>query len=133
MSQQQAEALARDWVEAWNRHDLDGIMAHYAEDVIFTSPFVATLANEPTGTLHSAIAVRAYFSKGLAAYPQLRFELLDVLTGMTSVTVYYRSVKDKVAAEVMILNADGLIACVEVHYRDGDRQTTDTREQVDVT
>jgi hypothetical protein len=40
------------------------------------------------------------------------------------VTVYYRSVKDKVAAEVMRLNADGLIARVDVHYRDGEKQTT---------
>ncbi|MBA2252904.1 MAG: nuclear transport factor 2 family protein [Nitrospirales bacterium] len=132
MSRQQAEDLARDWVEAWNRHDLDGIMAHYAEDVMFTSPFVATLANEPTGTLRSAIAVRAYFAKGLAAYPQLRFELLDVLTGMRSVTIYYRSVKDKVAAEVMSLNADGLIACVEVHYRDGATRPLTAEERVDV-
>jgi ketosteroid isomerase-like protein len=82
ISQQQAEALAREWVEAWNRHDLDAIMGHYAEDVIFTSPFVPALANEPTGTLDSAFAVRAYFSNGLTAYPHLRFELLDVLTGM---------------------------------------------------
>lgn len=125
IGRQQAEDLAREWVEAWNRHDLDGIMAHYADDIVFTSPFVETLANEPTGTLHSATALRAYFSKGLTAYPQLRFELLAVLTGVSSVTLCYRSVKDKLATEVMTLNADGLIARVQVHYRDGDSQTTD--------
>lgn len=38
--------------------------------------------------------------------------------------MYYRSVKDKVAAEVMRLNAGGLIARVDVHYRDGEKQTT---------
>ncbi|MDQ6735791.1 MAG: nuclear transport factor 2 family protein [Nitrospirota bacterium] len=124
ITQQQAESLARGWVEAWNRHDLDGIMAHYADDIVFSSPFVATLANEPTGTLRSAAAVRAYFRQGLAVYPDLRFELLDVLTGVTSVTLYYRSVKDKLAAEVMSLNANGVIGRVDVHYRDGDSQTT---------
>lgn len=119
ITQQQAERLARAWVEAWNRHDVDGIMAHYTNDVVFTSPLVAALANEPSGTLRRASVLRAYFAKGLVAYPQLRFELLDVLTGMDSVTLYYRSINDKVAAEVMSLNADGLIARVEVHYRDG--------------
>lgn len=119
---QQGECLAREWVEAWNRHDLDAIMGHYADDVVFTSPFVPILANEPTATLQGTTALRAYFAKGLAAYPDLRFELLDVLTGVRSVTLYYRSVKDKVAAETMSLNAEGLVARVECHYRDGNRQ-----------
>ena len=119
-TRQQAVRLAHEWIDAWNRHDLDGIMAHYAEDVMFTSPFVATLANEPSGTLQSATALRAYFSKGLAAYPNLQFELLDVLTGVTSVTLYYRSVQGKLAAEVMKLNGAGLIARVDVHYRDAE-------------
>jgi hypothetical protein len=120
IDQQQAERFGRTWIEAWNRHDLNGIMAHYADDVVFASPFVTILINEPDGTLHSASALRAYFSKGLAVYPELRFELLDVLTGVTSVTLYYRSVKGKLAAEVMSLNAEGLITRVDVHYRDGE-------------
>jgi ketosteroid isomerase-like protein len=49
ITQQQSERLARDWVEAWNRHDLDGIMAHYTDDVAFTSPFVAALAMNRRG------------------------------------------------------------------------------------
>jgi hypothetical protein len=56
----------------------------------------------------------------LATYPDLRFELVDVLTGVASVTLYYPSVIDKLAAEVLSVTADGLIARVEVHYRDGD-------------
>ncbi len=64
----------------------------------------------------------------LASSVACRFELLDVLTGMRSVTVHYRSVNDKVAAEVINRNADGLITRVEVHYRDGDKQTTEAEE-----
>lgn len=60
------------------------------------------------------------FQKAWAVYPELRFELLDVLTGVRSITLYYRRVKGKLAAEVMSLNADGLIARVDVHYRDGE-------------
>ncbi|HKN85769.1 MAG TPA: nuclear transport factor 2 family protein [Nitrospiraceae bacterium] len=127
ITQQHAECLAREWVEAWNRHDVNGIMAHYAENILFTSPFVLILANEPTGTLQGTSALRAYFARGLAAYPELRFDLLDVLTGVRSVTLYYRSVHDKVAAETMSLNDDGLIARVECHYRDGDKQAADSK------
>ena len=51
ISQEHAERLAHECGEAWNRHDLNGIMAHYADEVVFTSPFVPILANEPTATL----------------------------------------------------------------------------------
>ena len=27
-----AKQFAREWVEAWNDHDLDRVLAHYAED-----------------------------------------------------------------------------------------------------
>ncbi len=30
--------FAQEWLNAWNSHDLEAIMAHYAEDVIFYSP-----------------------------------------------------------------------------------------------
>lgn len=56
---------------------------------------------------------------------RLLTEQLDVLAGVRSVTLYYRSVKDKLAAEVMTLDVNGLIARVEVHYRDGNGQATD--------
>jgi hypothetical protein len=115
-----AEQMAQDWIHSWNRHDLDGIMAPYAKDIAFTSPLVSVLANEPSGTLHGAKALREYFAKGLAAYPDLQFELIDVLTGVASVTLYYRSVNGKLAAEVMHLNTDGLIVRVDVHYRESD-------------
>ena len=60
MTQHDPERLAHEWIEAWNRHDLDAIMAHYADDVVFTSPFVTVLAKEPSGTLRSASELRAY-------------------------------------------------------------------------
>jgi len=32
MDKEFANKFAREWVEAWNCHDLDKIMTHYAED-----------------------------------------------------------------------------------------------------
>ena len=36
-----AEAFAANWIDAWNRHDIDAILSHYSEDVIFLSPVAA--------------------------------------------------------------------------------------------
>src|SRR5262245_48004117 len=33
MNQERALAFAEAWVDAWNRHDLERVLAHYAEDI----------------------------------------------------------------------------------------------------
>ena len=38
MDAEKAQTFAREWVKAWNDHDLEEILSHYAEDVVFHSP-----------------------------------------------------------------------------------------------
>jgi len=45
----------------------------------------AGAAGEVSGTLYGLEALRAYFARALAAYPDLRFELLQVFSGVSSV------------------------------------------------
>jgi hypothetical protein len=61
-------------------------------------------------------ALSAYFRKGLQAYPDLHFELIRTLIGVDSLLLYYRSVKGLLAAEMMIINGEGQIQTVRVHY-----------------
>lgn len=116
MNEQLARSLAEDWIAAWNRHDLDAILHHYATDVEFTSPFVPALSGDPSGTLHGRERLTAYFQKGLQAYPDLHFDLIRILTGIDSLLLYYRSVNGMLAAEMMTVNGKGLIQAVRVHY-----------------
>lgn len=53
----------------------------------------------------------------LAGAPDLKFELLDVFTGVNSVAVYFQSSVRRLQVEVMELDADGRIARVLVHHR----------------
>ena len=116
MNEQQAIGLAQSWITAWNRHDLDAIVQHYAPDVKFASPFVQALAGETSGTIYGREALKAYFQNGLQAYPHLRFELIRILLGIDSMLLYYRSVNGLLAAEMMTIDDDGLIDSVRVHY-----------------
>jgi hypothetical protein len=111
-----AEAFAREWVAAWNSHDLDAILSHYAEDVVFRSPFVVSLLGVEDGVVRGRDALRDYFARGLAAYPELEFDLHEGLPGAGSVAVRYRSVGGREAIEVMELDAGGLVDRVTVHY-----------------
>jgi hypothetical protein len=116
MDDTQAQKIAAEWVSAWKRHDLARILEHYADNVVFISPFVVKLMGEATGTLQGKEALRAYFSKGLAAYPDLKFKPLGVLTGVNSLVVYYESLGNRLAAEVMELDEKGKIRRVLAHY-----------------
>jgi hypothetical protein len=111
-----ANKFAEDWIRSWNAHDLDQILKHYAEKVEFYSPFIQKLLGDPTGKVDGRSALRTYFTKGLSAYPDLRFELYATLVGVRSITLYYRSVNNLTAAEVMIFDEDSLVRTVYAHY-----------------
>lgn len=115
ISETDAHQFAAEWIAAWNAHDLDRVLTHYAEDFCMSSPFIAKMAN-PSGTLRGKESVRAYWEKALARVPDLKFELLDVLVGVDSVTVYYKAVFGRRAAEVFRFGADGKVHQAAAHY-----------------
>jgi ketosteroid isomerase-like protein len=108
ISHDQADRFAAEWVAAWNAHDLDAVLAHYAEDVTFASPFVAALTGDESGVIHGRAALRDYFRRGLETYPDLRFDLHAAL--------HYASVGGRTAIETMELDADGAVVRVAAHY-----------------
>lgn len=104
------------WFDAWNRHDVDAVVAHYAPDVEYFSPFVAALA-DPSGRLQGREAVAAYFGAALERYPDLHFPPPTVVApGAGSVSFVYRSVNNLVAVETLVLNAEGLVRQAFCHY-----------------
>jgi len=82
LTREVAHRFAEHWITAWNAHDLDRIMAHYETEVELSSPVAAQILNDPQGRVVGKANLRAYFQKGLAAYPELHFELLDVMWGV---------------------------------------------------
>jgi predicted ester cyclase len=108
--------LANDWVAAWNAHDLESIMTHYDEAIELTSPVATQLLGRPNGRVTGKENLRAYFQKGLVAFPDLRFHLEDVLWGIDSVVLYYINQKGTHTAEFMQLSASGKVARVAAHY-----------------
>lgn len=103
-----AEALAREWIEAWNAHDLDRILSHYADDFEMASPLIVQRLGIASGKLKGKDAVRDYWAKGLAATPNLRFRLLDVAVGVNALAIIYESVTlGRVVVERIEFDEDG--------------------------
>jgi hypothetical protein len=109
--------LAQEWVNAWNAHDMDAILSHYAEDIVFYSPVIQQINKDPKGCIQGKAALREYFAKGLAAYPDLHFELYHILEGINSVVIYYKSIANRLSAEMMVLNEQGKVKEVRAHYK----------------
>jgi ketosteroid isomerase-like protein len=116
LTEAETRQFADHWVLAWNSHDLDAIMSHYAQEVVLTSPVAAKLLSELSGTVAGKEALRAYFNVGLDAYPNLAFELLDVMYGISSVVLYYVNQKGTKTGEFMEFNAEHLVVRVVANY-----------------
>jgi hypothetical protein len=110
-----ATHFAQVWVDAWNAHDLDRILAHYAEDFEMRSPVIIQIAGEPSGVLKGKVAVGAYWRTALMRMPELRFELLGTLVGVNSLVLYYRGARG-MAAEFFEFNADREVIRASAHY-----------------
>jgi len=118
VTRENAWNLANQWVAAWNAHDLDLIMMHYDDAVELTSPVAAQLLSTSDGKVIGKANLRAYFQRGLSAYPELRFGLEDVLWGVNSVVLYYANHKGTRTAEFMELSASGKVVRVVANYGD---------------
>ena len=116
LTEDSAKKLAAHWIQSWNSHDLDEIMSHYSEDVILVSPVAAKILNDPSGTVKGKDALRAYFKKGLEAYPNLKFDLIDVMWGLSSVVLYYVNHKGTKTGEFMEMDSQGKIIRVVANY-----------------
>ena len=111
-----AREFARDWIAAWNSHNLESILSHYHEDVVLSSPVAARIVGDPNGTVRGKRALREYFRRGLDAYPNLHFDLLDVMRGLGSVVLVYTNQNRTKTAEFMELDREGKVTRVVANY-----------------
>ncbi len=116
MDKKFAERFTVEWLDAWNAHDLDKILSHYAEDFEMCSPVITQLLGEPLGRLRGTKAVRDYWAKALALVSDLRFEWQATLLGVDSITLCYKGARGRMVAEVFHFDPADRIIRVEAHY-----------------
>ena len=103
-------ALGREWIAAWNAHDLDRVLAHYADDFEMSSKHIAGFGFDASGTLRGKDKVREYWAFALAKVPDLHFKLIDVYTSPDSLVVFYENERGGKVCEYLRLDASGKIA-----------------------
>lgn len=112
-----ARRFAQDWMDAWNSHDLERILGHYDDEIVLISPVALKLLNNGDGVVRGKTALREYFLRGIQAFPNRRFDLIDVLWGVETIVIYYaNNVRGSKSAEVIQLTTAGKIRRVWANY-----------------
>ena len=101
--------LGRDWIAAWNSHDLERVLTLYAEDSEMTSDKIPALGFDVSGTLRGKDRLRAYWSKALQLLPNLHFDLIDTYVSPDSIVVFYQNERGAKICEYLRLDAEGKI------------------------
>ncbi len=111
--------FVEEWETSWNSHDIERVLCHCADDVVFQSPYVAHRYNEPTGEVHGKDELRSYWSSGLAQQPDLHFTVNDVRVSVDTLVINYRNQHSHAVSEVLRFR-DGLVCWGCGAYVPGD-------------
>lgn len=101
--------FAEQWIADWNSLDMDRILGHYAEDVVFTSPRAAIRMPHTRGTVRGKEELREYWAPLPAIRPGLKFTLEKVLQTVGGCTILYRDETRLLVAETMLMNDEGKV------------------------
>jgi hypothetical protein len=113
--------LQRHWDEGWNAGDLATIMAPFAADVVFSSPFVPKLTGDPAKTtIDGDEALRSYVEYALRRTPGIRYTLDATYAGTDAVVLIYTCYLPdgtvRRGADSMRVNAAGQVVEWRCHY-----------------
>lgn len=92
------QGFAEAWIAAWNAHDLEAVLSHYAEDIVVVSPNSTRYTGDPSGRVVGKAALRDYWAKALTV-GELNFTLRGVLAGPDGIAIRYLS--SRTGAEVV--------------------------------
>jgi ketosteroid isomerase-like protein len=118
--------FAGQWLRDWNSHDLEAILAHFADDVVFRSPLAARWFPDSGGTIRGREELRRYWAEGLRQLPDLRFELLGVYSGVDTVVIHYRNQNGGLVNDVLLFR-DGLVREGNATYLEADTVAAESR------
>lgn len=111
--------FAQEWVAAWSRRDADAVLAHYADEAVFTSPKAQTIVGK--ARLPNKTELAAYWRAAVARIPTIRFDLEHAYWDEAKRTLTVVYIADLAgnktrATEVMRFDDRGMVVEGEAFY-----------------
>jgi hypothetical protein len=97
----EVQRFAQEWAAAWNRRDVEALLAHFHDDVVFTSPVAAEIVPDSSGVVYGKAALREYWRAALAVVPDLHFDVIGVYGGASVLVINYRNQRGDLVCEVL--------------------------------
>ena len=85
------EKFVGEWEAGWNSHDVDRLLVHYTDDVVFQSPYVVHRFDDPVGEVRGKEVLRSYWSSGLSLQPDLHVIVDDIRLSVDTLVINYRN------------------------------------------
>src|SRR5437879_7141862 len=98
-------ALAKEWIAAWNSHDLERILALYTDDSEMTSDRIPLRGLDASGTLRGKLRLRRYWEIAFQRLPNLHFDLIESYVSPDSLVVFYQHERGQKLCECLRLAA----------------------------
>ncbi len=113
------ETVALAWLDAFNAHDVERLVALYADDCTHTSPKIRALHPDTGGKLVGRAALHAWWTESNARLPGLRYEKVALTANDDRVFLeYLRHAPDgppSPVAEVFDLRGGRIVASRVYH------------------
>jgi hypothetical protein len=121
LDQGTVQKLQRHWERGWNGYDLETIMGPMAEQVVFSSPFVARMTGDQVRTTIEGVdALRSYVADSLHRVPGISYVLDSTYVGTETVILAY-SIRlpdgtQRSGADSMRVDSDNQVIEWRCHY-----------------
>jgi SnoaL-like protein len=102
--------FAEQWISNWNRRDVEGVLARFSEDAIFTSPRAKAILG--SSRVEGKSRLREYWTKAIGRIQSIHFTLDYVIGDHDRIGIVYISEINGVkmrSVEFLTLGADGLV------------------------
>jgi hypothetical protein len=101
MKHEEAVAFAEQWAKDWNAHDVEAVLTHFADDIVFTSPLADRLFPESGGVISGKDALRRYWTEGVKRSPGMYFYVTGVYAGVDTIVIRFRNEEGAERCEVL--------------------------------
>jgi ketosteroid isomerase-like protein len=86
-----AMRFTNEWLDAWNNHDIDAILRHFHDDVVFSSPLAQRIVDDSDGYVRGMDNLGTYWTEGLHRNVDLHFTLEGIYLGVDTLVISYRN------------------------------------------
>lgn len=104
-----ARQFTTGWLAAWNAHDVEAVLAHFADDAVFSSPLAQRIVDGSDGVIRGKSNLRDYWREGLRRSPELHFDVQGLYVGVNTVVIQYRNQSDGLVSEVLTFDGSLVI------------------------